>query len=84
MVNSGGCRNSEGGANPIGGGAYLLGWQFFSQKLYESEKMDREEGKRVPGAPLDPPMINNDTTRINKLHIKSKCIEAYEGFRTSV
>ena len=75
------------GANPIGGGAYLLRWQFFSQKLYEIEKMDREEGKRVPGAPLDPPMINminNDTTRINKLYIKSKCIEAYEGFRTSV
>ena len=31
-----------------------------------------------------PKQVNGQDNRINKLYIKSKCIEVYEGFRASV
>ena len=61
MVNSGGCRNSEGGANPIGGGAYLLGWQFFPKNCMKLKNGPRG-GEACPWRPLG---SANDKQRYN-------------------
>ena len=46
-----------GGANPQGGGANLLFGQNFPQNGMNIKKFGPRGGVRVPGAPLDPPML---------------------------